>query len=248
MASFTPTIPAQRPLPSRGDRDVLPPIPGGGDDARPDAGSPDYQTRLRRARLGLGVALTPILMLFVSFTSALIVRKGLPTFDPATNGIVHDWMRIPLPTTLFLINTAVLLVSSLTVELARRQLARRAALEPVHNIPGISLGKELNFPWLGLTIVLGFSFLAGQWMAWRNLADRGFFVSTGPSSSFVYLMTGAHAAHLMGGIIALLVAGFAVLLRRSLDTRCIIVDVTAWYWHFMALLWIYILALLEFAH
>ena len=99
-----------------------------------------------------------------------------------------------------------------------------------------------------MTIALGFCFLAGQWMVWRTLADRGFFVATAPSSSFVYLLTAGHAVHLMGGILALLVAGAASLLHRSLESRRIVVDVTAWYWHFMALLWIYILALLEFAH
>ncbi len=187
-------------------------------------------------------------MLFVSFTSALIVRKGLPTFDPATNSVVHDWMHIPLPTALFLINTGILILSSITLELARRQLARQVVLAPVNSIPGVSLGKERNLPWLGITIVLGLSFLTGQYLAWRDLASRGFFVYTGPSISFVYLMTGSHAVHLMGGIVALLTAGLFVLLRRSLESRRIIVDVTAWYWHFMALLWIYILALLEYAH
>jgi cytochrome c oxidase subunit 3 len=186
-------------------------------------------------------------MLFVAFTSAYIVRQGLPTFDPNTNTVVHDWTPVPLPTVLFLINTCVLLLSSVTIEFARRQLARQVALEPVQSIPGVSLGTESRFPWLGLTIILGLGFLAGQWLAWRELAARGFYVATGPSSSFVYLLTGGHAVHLLGGIIALLAAGAAVVLHRPLASRRIIVDVTAWYWHFMALLWIYILALLEFA-
>jgi cytochrome c oxidase subunit III len=247
MATFTPTVPAQRPATSRGDRNNLPPIPGGGDDGRPDFGAPDHAVRLRRARLGLAIALTPILMLFVSFTSAYVVRQGLPTLDPATSKVVRDWSPIPLPNTLFLINTLLLLASSVTVELARRRIARRVALEPVQSIPGVSLGNEKEFPWLGLTIVLGIGFLTGQFLAWRDLAARGFFVATGPSSSFVYLLTGVHAIHLLGGILALLVAGSTVILHRRLESRHIVVDVTAWYWHFMALLWIYILTLMEFA-
>lgn len=196
----------------------------------------------------MAITLTPILMLFVSFTSAYIVRQGLPTFDPNTNTVVHDWLPVSLPTVLFLINTCVLLLSSVTIELARRQLIRRVALQPVESIPGVSLGTDREFPWLGVTIVLGLGFLAGQWLAWRDLASRGFFVATGPGSSFVYLLTGGHAVHLLGGILALVVAGSTVILRRPLESRRIVVDVTAWYWHFMALLWIYILALLEFAH
>ena len=80
----------------------------------------------------------------------------------------------------------------------------------------------------------------------RQLAANGFYVATTPSSSFVYLLTGAHAAHLLGGILALLVAGMASLLHGSLKTRSIVVDVTAWYWHFMAALWIYIFCLMKF--
>jgi cytochrome c oxidase subunit III len=248
MASFTPTVPAPRPTTSRGKRAHLPPVAGGGDGGRPDPGSPDYGARLRRARLGLAVALTPIGMLFVAFTSAYIVRQGLPTFDPNTNTVVHDWIPVPLPTLLFLVNTCVLLLSSVTIEGARRQLARQVALEPVQSIPGVSLGTERKLPWLALTIVLGLCFLGGQGLAWRELATRGFYVATNPSSSFVYLLTGGHAVHLLGGIIALLAAGAAIVLHRPLSSRRIVVDVTAWYWHFMALLWIYILALLEFVH
>src|SRR2546425_6666618 len=207
------------------------------------AASPDYGTRLRRARLGLLVALTPILMLFVSFTSAYIVRQGLPTLDPRTNTLVRDWIPVKLPRLLF-VNTCVLLLSSVGMELARRQIKREAALAPVS---AISTGEEKKIPWLAMTVVLGLLFLTGQWMAWRQLAALGYYVSTSPSSSFIYLLTGAHAIHLMGGVLALLVAGAASLLGRPVATRSIVVDVTGWYWHFMALLWVYILSLLEFA-
>jgi len=111
----------------------------------------------------------------------------------------------------------------------------------------VSLGKEGNFPWLGLSIVLGIGFLVGQWLAWRALVGEGVYLATAPSSSFVYLLTGAHAVHLLGGLLALLAAYAEGVLHRSIDSRRVLVDVAAWYWHFMALLWIYILALLEIA-
>src|SRR5229473_2154715 len=97
----------------------------GGEDTRMAA--PDYGTRLRRARLGLLVALTPVLMLFVSFSSAYVVRQGLPTLDPRTNTLVRDWIPVTLPK-LLLINTGVLILSSVGMELARRQIKREAAL------------------------------------------------------------------------------------------------------------------------
>jgi cytochrome c oxidase subunit III len=211
-----------------------------------DSGPPDYGTRLRRARLGLLVALTPVLMLFVSFTSAYVVRQGLPTLDPRTATLVRDWIPVTLPK-LLLINTGVLVLSSLFMELARRQVRGEAARESADSIPGVSLGGENKIPWLAMTLVLGVIFLFGQWMAWRQLAASGFYVATTPSSSFVYLLTGTHAVHLLGGVLALCSAGVASLLGLSLTRRSIVVDVTAWYWHFMAGLWVYILCLLEFA-
>ena len=239
MASFSTTATVDEPRISLGDDGILPPIPGGRDDDS-GPGLPDYATRLRRARLGLLVALTPVLMLFVSFSSAYVVRQGLPTLDPRTNQLVLDWIPVTLPK-LLLLNTGVLILSSLFMELARRQIKGQAT-----SIPGTS-AEPTKIPWLAMTLVLGLAFLFGQWSAWRQLAASGFYVATTPSSSFVYLLTGTHAVHLMGGVLALFVAGIASLLRRSVATRSIVVDVTAWYWHFMAALWIYILCLLEFA-
>jgi cytochrome c oxidase subunit 3 len=133
------------------------------------------------------------------------------------------------------------------MELARRQSAQEVVLAPVAEIPGVSAGNEKPFPWLGLTVVLGLAFLVGQFLAWRALEARGFYVATSPSSSFVYLLTGMHALHLAGGVLALLYAAATSLLHKPVEVRRIVVDVTAWYWHFMALLWIYIFALLQFA-
>jgi cytochrome c oxidase subunit 3 len=246
MASFSTTATVDDPRISLGDDGILPPVRGGGGDDGSGPGLPDYATRLRRARLGLLVALTPVLMLFVSFSSAYVVRQGLPTLDPRTNMLVRDWIPVTLPR-LLLINTGVLILSSLFMELARRQIRVQATRVPPSITPGVSAGDEMRIPWLSMTLVLGLAFLLGQWMAWRQLAANGFYVATTPSSSFVYLLTGTHAIHLMGGVLALFVAGIASLLRRSVATRSIVVDVTAWYWHFMAGLWIYILCLLEFA-
>jgi cytochrome c oxidase subunit 3 len=246
MASFSTTATVDDPRISLGDG-ILPPVRGGGGDDGSGPGLPDYATRLRRARLGLLVALTPVLMLFVSFSSAYVVRQGLPTLDPRTNALVRDWIPITLPR-LLLINTGVLILSSVFMELARRQIKGQVALVSATSAPRVSAGDQMRIPWLSMTLVLGLVFLFGQWAAWKQLAANGFYVATTPSSSFIYLLTGTHAIHLMGGVLALFVAGIASLLRRSVATRSIVVDVTAWYWHFMAGLWIYILCLLEFAN
>jgi cytochrome c oxidase subunit 3 len=214
-------------------------------DGRPDQNAVDFAVRLRRARLGLIVALTAVVMIFVSYSSAYVVRQGLPSLDPRTGTLVRDWLPLQLPNFL-LVNTLVLLVSTLVMELARRQAIRTALAKEKESRATTSTETE-GMPWLALTAILGLSFLAGQWLVWRELAAAGFYVDTSPSSSFFYLLTGMHGIHLFGGILALLAAGAASLLRKSAASRAVVVDATAWYWHFMTVLWVYILCLLEFA-
>lgn len=247
MSTVTPNLAVKYPR-TRDTGGGDPPSYGGGNgDDRGNSDASDYGDRLRRARLGLVIGLVAVIMLFVGFTSALLVRKGLPTFDQQTNTYSRDWVPINLPWILLLVNTAVLLVSSATMEFARRDITRQAALAPVKSIPGVSLGDEQRFPWLGSTVVLGFGFLAGQFLVWRVLHERHAFVNSNPSSSFAYLLFATHAVHLAGGVIALVWAAATALLHRPVESRRIVIDIAAWYWHFMALLWIYIVTLLLIA-
>src|ERR1700730_4379523 len=146
MASFSTTATVDDPRISLGDDGNLPPVRGGGGDGS-GPGLPDYATRLRRARLGLLVALTPILMLFVSFSSAYVVRQGLPTLDPRTNALVRDWIPVTLPR-LLLINTGVLILSSVFMELARRQIKCQATRVPPTSASEVSAGDQTRIPWL----------------------------------------------------------------------------------------------------
>jgi cytochrome c oxidase subunit 3 len=227
--------------------------PGGGDDGRGREGDdnspdliPNYGERLRRARMGLAVAMTPIVMLIISFTAVYIVRS-FQTLDAGLTGYKQTWIPVQLPWAILLANTAVLIISSFTIDLARRDITRQAALAPVESIPGVSLGDERHFPWLTLTTALGLLFLAGQLFAWSRLSGAGFHLAGGTSSSFVYILTAMHGLHLAGGILALVWANVAALLHRPIESRRIIVDITSWYWHCMTVLWIYILLLFSFA-
>lgn len=215
---------------------------GGGDDYQPS-----YRERLRRYRMLIAFLLTSVVMIFVSFTTAYVVRKAGAVWDPARNEYVSNWIPTTLPITLLLANTLILLLSSFTLEVARRRAAEDVVLAPIVGIPGIRIRGNRSVLWVWATITLGLAFLGGQYLAWRQLRLSHIDIETSASSSFFFILTGVHAAHLMGGILALLYAGFTLWLHRPPETRRIVIDVTAWYWHFMGVLWIYVFALLYFA-
>src|SRR5579875_2454050 len=213
----------------------------GGDDR------PSYRERLRRYRLGLLLALGSVVMLFVSFTTAYVVRKAGAVWDPARNDYISNWVPLTLPVRILLINTFILALSSITLEVARRRAAEDVALAPIAGIPGIRVDHNHVLPWLWITILLGFGFLAGQGYAWYTLQITNPSFTTNVSSSFFFILTGVHAVHLLGGILVLSYAGITVWLHKPPETRRLVVDVTACYWHFMAVLWLYIFGLLYFA-
>jgi len=184
-----------------------------------DSGLPEYRVPGHTYQLGMWFALIGVVMLFAAFTSAMVVRRGMS----------FDWVSIALPRVLWL-NTGILIASSLTLEFARHSLAERAPINFIR--------------WLTATVVLGLGFLAGQLVAWRELAARGVYLATNPSSSFFYVLTATHAVHLAGGVLALGYVVFrAVRMARGWQRRTAL-DVTAIYWHFMDALWIYIFFLL----
>jgi cytochrome c oxidase subunit 3 len=158
-------------------------------------------------RVGLVATLISIFVFFFSLVLAYYWRSSRPPF----------WAPIPLPETLWT-STVLILLSSVTFEAARRVFRR---------------GKwRLASHLLIATACLGAGFLASQITAWRQLVRQGAFLAQNPHSSFFYLFTGLHAAHLVGGLVAL----FVVVLGKS--KRRELVDVVTYYWHFLGLLWI----------
>ncbi len=192
--------------------------PEGGDDGRSGGGSRGIPRHAYFTAISLGLA--AILMFFMALTSSYIVRKGLG----------GDWQAVRWPQVLWF-NTAVLLASSATIELARRNLARH---------------QQRGFRgWWALTTGLGLVFLAGQLFAWRELRAAGVFMASNPASSFFYVLTAAHGTHLLGGILALLYVAFRTWTpdagaRTSQDTAA---EVASIYWHFMDGLWVFLFLL-----
>ena len=246
MTGLSSPPPVGKPKSGQGSGGVHPPASGGGGDHGPGDGSSDYGRRLHRAKLGLILGIASISVLFVTVTAVFFLRHAALVPDPRTGTYVPEWLPAELPIRLLLLNTLVLLLSSATVEMARRSLAREMVLAPVRAIPGIALDQEHSVPWLPITIVLGFLFLAGQWLAWQAVRAHGLHVFSAGLSPFFYLLTGAHAAHLSGGILTLLYSAVIAVLSRPIEHRRIVLEVATWYWHFMGLLWVYIFALLVF--
>jgi cytochrome c oxidase subunit III len=238
-----------KPVPGGGNRGPYPPVAyrgGGGGGGRGDGdGLHDYRQQLQRYRLGLLFTIASIVMLFISFTTLFVARRGAGKFDPLTGDFQSDWIAVALPIKILLINTGVLIVSSLAIELARRAARREAVLVPMGEIPGVQAIRQTSLLWVQATALAGFGFLFGQFQAWRQLNLHGAFVNSGPASTFFFLLTGTHALHLAAGVVVLLYACMAAGPRLSLERRCITLDVTAWYWHFMTVMWVYVLLVLK---
>jgi cytochrome c oxidase subunit III len=174
------------------------------------------------SKTAIWVLLAAIGMSFAAFTSALIVRQGASL----------DWRHLTLPPILYL-NTLVLLASSMTLELARRRIAV---------FMGGARTVDLNpSRWLYVTSVLGIVFVAGQYVAWLQLRAQGLYLATNPNSSFFYLLTAVHGLHVLGGLV-----GLTYVIRKLHRTilRRSTLDSFSYYWHFMGILWVYLLLLL----
>src|SRR3954470_18845806 len=191
-------------------------IPAGGDPRSVQEYAPPP------ASTGIWVALAGISMTFAALTSALIVRRG---------GAV-DWRHFTLPSILYL-NSVLLLASSAPLEFGRKRVAAYMG----------GLKETVQHParWLYVTFSLGLLFVIGQYMAWRELSAQGLYLATSPSSSFFYVFTAGHALHVLGGL-----GGLIRVSRKlnHLNLRRSTLDATARYWHFMGVLWVYLLVLL----
>jgi cytochrome c oxidase subunit 3 len=193
-------------------------VPEGGDlrAVKGPAGEP--------TRTGIWVGLAAIAMMFAALTSALYVREGSAT----------DWHHIVLPPILYF-NTLALIASSIALEVARRRVTAF--------MRGKDSSRAAATMWLNATMLLGLVFVVGQYLAWLKLRSQGLYLPTNPNSSFFYVFTGVHVIHVVGGLgglsrVMLKFRSASRTLRRST------IDATSYYWHFMGLLWMYLLFVL----
>lgn len=175
------------------------------------------QSKIHPHKLALWVGIAGIVMMFAAMTSAYVVRRAS-----------GNWYEFRLPD-IFWYNTAVILLSSLTIHFSYDAFRK---------------GRELPYKMLMLaTFVLGLAFVVLQYKGWQALDAMGATFTINPSSSFIYVISGLHAAHVLGGIAALTVAmvhayylPFKPTLRRRQRFNLVVT-----YWHFVDILWVYLM-------
>jgi cytochrome c oxidase subunit III len=194
-----------------------PPItpPGGRGDDSSNSGS---SFPISKGQIGVWILLTAVIMLFAGLSSAYIVLRGVPA-----------WQRIELPWLLWP-NTAILLLSSIAIDISRRAV-RRSDLQSMKR-------------WLAAGGILGLVFLVGQLAAWRQLVDAGVYLPSTLQSGFFYILTGLHGLHLLGGVVALGLVLWKAVKDRLSAFNYEPLKLCALYWHVMDALWIYLFLLL----
>jgi cytochrome c oxidase subunit 3 len=181
----------------------------------------DVERREDVTRLGLWMFLATVTMRFAAFTSAYIVRRS-----------GSDWRHTTLPSVLWL-NTAILAASSVALEIAARAGTRSRWMAAS--------------VWFAAAVMLGFTFVAGQWAAWQQLAAAGVYLPTGPYSSFFFMMTGAHALHVIAALTVLLWGANKTWRgdgRRDLRAWSASIGLCRTFWHYLFGVWVYLFVFL----
>jgi cytochrome c oxidase subunit III len=175
------------------------------------------QSKIHPHKFALWVAIGSIVMMFGSLTSAYVVRRS-----------AGNWLEFKLPD-IFFVSTGVILLSSVTLHTAYKAFLN---------------GNEKRYKSLLLTtFILGLVFVILQYMGWQDMSAIGATFTANPSSSFIYVISGFHAAHVLGGIgaLATALAHAYVLPYKPTERRKLRFNITLNYWHFVDLLWVYLI-------
>lgn len=179
------------------------------------------RNKIHPKKLALWVALVSLVMMFTALTSAYVVRRA-----------AGNWLEFSIPT-LFYVNTLVILASSITLHAAYIAFKREA---------------ELAYKFLlSVSFVLGIAFVVLQYFGWEQLTAEGVPLKTNPSGDFIYAISGLHALHVIGGIAVLAVALIMAFLKgvKQSAARKLRLELTLTYWHFVDVLWIYLIVFLS---
>jgi cytochrome c oxidase subunit 3 len=173
--------------------------------------------RIHPHKFTLWVAMGSIVMMFIAFTSAYIVKRN-----------TGNWLEFSLPK-VFWYSTFVIILSSVTIHLAGKAFKAR------------EIGRYRVL--ITVTAVLGVLFMALQLIGFNDLENRGIALigpKSNSSASFLYVITWVHIAHVLGGVIALLVIFIRAYASKVKNYSSLPIDLVSTYWHFVDVLWIYL--------
>lgn len=176
----------------------------------------EQHKRLHPHKFTLWVAMASMIMMFAGLTSAFIVKSSLT-----------GWRTIKLPR-VFWVSTAFILVSSITIQMA------------VKAFKGREMQRYRTL--MGVTFVLGVAFVVCQIMGFSELWNQNVrFKGSSGAGQFFYAIAGLHALHVIGGMVALLIMVVRSLAGKTKLYSAVPVEVMSIYWHFVDLLWLYLL-------
>jgi len=180
-----------------------------------DIVSNQQRKRIHPHKFTMWIAIGSMVMMFAGLTSAFIVKSNQA-----------GWRTITIPQ-VFWISTAVIIVSSITLQMALRSFKQR----------------EMNKyrPLIAVTLLLGVAFIFLQWIGFQQLWEQKITFRGSGAGQFLYVIFGLHAIHVLGGIIALIVMFIKAFVGKTKLYSSVPVEVMATYWHFVDLLWLYLL-------
>lgn len=180
--------------------------------------APKQPISMNPKKFALWIFMATIVMLFAAFTSAYIVRQS-----------EGNWLNFQLPS-IFYFSTAILVLSSGTMHWAYLSAKR-------DNLSMVKLA-------IGTTLLLGLVFLFTQYSGWGNLVEQGVYFVGNPSGSFFYILTGLHGLHIVSGLFFLLVLLYSTINYNVHSKKMLLIEMGASYWHFLDILWLYLLIFL----
>ena len=169
-------------------------------------------------KFALWLFIVTVIMIFAALTSAYIVRQA-----------EGNWLIFELPN-LFLVTTGIILASSGTMHWAYLSVRK-------DNLESAKVA-------IAITTILGLSFLAGQYMAWGELVKNNIYLVGNPSGSFVYVISGLHGLHIIGGVVFLMIVLVSIFRLKIHSKNLLRIEMCATYWHFLGGLWLYLFVFL----
>jgi cytochrome c oxidase subunit 3 len=182
----------------------------------------DQRKKIHPHKFTLWVGLGSIIMMFAAFTSAYIVKRQQP-----------GWTTFDIPRT-FWYSTAVILISSVTMQLAVKSFKEREMM------------RYRQF--ITLTAFLGVVFIALQFISFDQIWKTGVTFRGAGAGQFLYIIAGLHAVHVLGGVIALLILFLQAFNKKIRSYNSVPIEVAGTYWHFVDALWIYLFIFFLWIH